>query len=91
MFKGKLLPRRDVIQELIEYWFDGGRNEHYSLSLRAKMIDPNIKLREVLTNVHRPRNLLLDMIYHTDRQNVYRVEDFLVNFARLDRGIKIIV
>ena len=32
------------------------------------------KLREVLTNVHRPRKLLFDTIYHTDRRNVYRVQ-----------------
>ena len=82
LFKSKLLPCHDVIRELIEYWFDGGRNEHYSLSLRAKLIDPNIRLLELISPFNRAE-LESDRYYfiHCNLHDMYYDEMSLYRYT----------
>ena len=83
LFKGKLMPRYDIIQELIEYWFDGGRhNEHYSLSLRAQLIDTDIKLLELISPFDRAE-LEIDRYYfiHCNLHDMYYDEMSLYRYT----------
>lgn len=82
LFKGKLLPRYDVIRELIEYWSEGGRHEHYSLSLRAQLIDPNIRLLELISPFDRAE-LEIDRYYfiHCNLHDMYYDEMSLYRYT----------
>lgn len=82
LFKSKLLPRCDVIRELIEYWSDGGRHEYYSLRLRAQLIDPNIKLLELISPFDRAE-LEIDRYYfiHCNLHDMYYDEMSLYRYT----------
>ncbi len=86
LFKSKLLPRYDVIQELIEYWSEGGRHEHYSLSLRAQLIDPNIRLLELISPFDRADLEHVSIAKFSTDPKFDRLHGFIIDDVFLYRG-----